>query len=332
METTDNEAYFALNRPGYSRMEIFEALYQPPRKPCLRIIIWNYHLSGANNILIEMLGVVLHIEPQLFQALCADSFSDSVELRPLEAGFVTIGGLLITSGQYKVRDNSLTSYLFITNPNIWKLQDSLMQDVYRYHSSENVETMQNEEGSYVGLDTDVSRPRDRMTRWVKLYMYLLRKTLTEIKAHEDRIDDLAFIATLPVLRMTSLDIRERSRALRAAAHFDRAQYATPFQLYANETSVLYWVRVGLRRWVENAEDAVDQLRRIFRQRHKPEWLQHEAYQQIEREYRHVIAQAHRLETEVRDLIQIHSGGLAPEETKKSIELSNSQIQESRRGK
>ncbi len=52
---------------------------------------------------------------------------------------------------------------------------------------------------------------------------------------------------------------------------------------------------------------------------------------VEDELRQARLEASRLETEIRDFLQLQTGELALQESRKSIELSNSQIEEAKRG-
>ncbi|KAL8802171.1 MAG: hypothetical protein Q9200_006679 [Gallowayella weberi] len=92
------------------------------------------------------------------------------------------------------------------------------------------------------------------------------------------------------------------------------------------------MRQNLRRWVEDTEDDMEHLRRYLRGHQKSAWLEHPVFQMLEAESVQLVAQSRRVECEVRDLLQIQSGVSALEETKKSIELTNLQIQEGRRVK
>ena len=56
-----------------------------------------------------------------------------------------------------------------------------------------------------------------------------------------------------------------------------------------------------------------------------------AYLQIKQERDQIHDEARRLDTEVRDYLQLVVGNLSLEESRKSIELSNQQILEGKRG-
>ena len=56
-----------------------------------------------------------------------------------------------------------------------------------------------------------------------------------------------------------------------------------------------------------------------------------AYLKIKRETSQIHNEARHLDTEVRDYLQLIVGSLSLEESRKSIELSNHQLQEGKRG-
>lgn len=62
-----------------------------------------------------------------------------------------------------------------------------------------------------------------------------------------------------------------------------------------------------------------------------EWLEGNVYLSMIQACKHVIDEARRLESEMRDHLQLQVGNLSLEESRKSIELSNFQVQEGKRG-
>ena len=91
-------------------------------------------------------------------------------------------------------------------------------------------------------------------------------------------------------------------------------------------------RLKLRRTLEEAEDHVSELFRHLGSEVPHDWSKERSYEGIKADWRKLIDDERRLEAEVRDYMQIQVGNLALEESRRSIDLSNSQIQESKSGK
>ena len=91
-------------------------------------------------------------------------------------------------------------------------------------------------------------------------------------------------------------------------------------------------RLELRRRTELSEDVLGQFSRYLGSEGHPDLSSQPSYISLVANLRSLIADARRLDTEVRDFKQIQVGDLALEESRKSIELSNSQIREAKSGK
>lgn len=84
--------------------------------------------------------------------------------------------------------------------------------------------------------------------------------------------------------------------------------------------------------MEDAEDSLDHLRIHITWQKKEEWLKEPIYKIMDQRLGQCCLPARRLEVEARDSLQLEAGLLALQESRKSIEISNHQVQEGRRGK
>ena len=91
-------------------------------------------------------------------------------------------------------------------------------------------------------------------------------------------------------------------------------------------------RLELRRITEVNEDVLGQFSRYLDSEGHSDLTNQPSYVSIVANLRSLIADARRLDAEVRDFKQIQVGDLALEESRKSIELSNAQIREAKSGK
>ena len=91
-------------------------------------------------------------------------------------------------------------------------------------------------------------------------------------------------------------------------------------------------RPTLRRVTEVSEDLLGQFTRYLSSEGHSDLSNQPSYVSVVADLRSLIADARRLEAEVRDFKQIQVGDLALKESHKSIELSNAQIREAKSGK
>ena len=91
-------------------------------------------------------------------------------------------------------------------------------------------------------------------------------------------------------------------------------------------------RLELRRITEVNEDILGQFSRYLGSEGHADLIDQPSYVSIVANLRNLIADARRLDAEIRDFKQIQVGDLALKESQKSIELSNAQIREAKSGK
>ena len=88
----------------------------------------------------------------------------------------------------------------------------------------------------------------------------------------------------------------------------------------------------LRRTLEDAEDNISGIITYLSHKSDPAWPQEPSYISMNADLKRLIEEARRVEAEARDYMQLQAGKLALEESRRSIELSNVQIRESKRGR
>ena len=103
------------------------------------------------------------------------------------------------------------------------------------------------------------------------------------------------------------------------------------QLVNRTSSKLHHERFWLRRSVENSEDDMNHFEKYISAEDANYLPDSSVYLGIKQETDQIHNEARRLDTEVRDYLQLVVGNLSLEESRKSIELSNHQIQEGKRG-
>ena len=127
--------------------------------------------------------------------------------------------------------------------------------------------------------------------------------------------------------MQRSQLRQTSLELQAPIEMNNVNH----QLVDQTSSKLHHERFWLRRSVEGSEDELSHFERYLSAEDANYLSDSSAYLRIKQETDQIHAEARRLDTEVRDYLQLVVGNLSLEESRKSIELSNHQIQEGKRG-
>ena len=139
---------------------------------------------------------------------------------------------------------------------------------------------------------------------------------------------------MPLLQMDCLKIRAQFLRLRQTFLVLQASMSrdnVDHRLVNHTSSKLHQERFWLRRFVEDADDGVVHFE-TYNSAEDANYLpESAAYLHIKQEMGQVKNEARRLDVEVRDYLQLVVGNLSLEESRKSIELSNHQILEGKRG-
>ena len=140
-----------------------------------------------------------------------------------------------------------------------------------------------------------------------------------------------FMASLvPLIKSNTLDLGTyyiRSRKSLTGTFYAGDDESTHSRIYDD----LHFIRGRLRRAVESSEDSVDTLNNYGRCVTKEKCLQNQIYLNVIENWQATIARARRLESEMRDFMQLKIGDLSIVESRKSIHLANLQMQEGKRG-
>ncbi len=316
--------------------QLFDALNDTRASVSLRIVLWHLDIVWDGVDLVNTLGLILCLDPRFLYCVfdnVASLGSDRMKMRPLYAKYVLMGNYLATFGRLEIQD---TAVPFVLLASMSREGEPLRESKMSRHIPRHLRLYQD-----IYLDPDIElenplsyshepitqtenpdRDPDDSTKW---YIAMLRHLLTQTGGDDIKIDSLPLASLFPVLQLSSLEARDLARSIRRAL--------AKVQVTEEEsTELLYMQRNILRRWPEDTEDNMAHLERYIELHHRSEWLEGPIYKMLDRESTQLAANARRLETEVRDFLQIEFVASALKETKKSIELSNLQIQESKRVK
>ena len=158
------------------------------------------------------------------------------------------------------------------------------------------------------------------------YLRVLKMCLDKEEEQADDVTKLILKPLIPLLYLSVFSIRNRCENLRLnyrnhlwnAAKADEDVHGLPCE------------RHELRAVVEESEDDLSYLRRYVCSQISAKRILDKSWRKAEADLIQIHQEAGRLESQVRDYIQLQVGELALQESKKSIELSNQQIEEGKR--
>ena len=169
--------------------------------------------------------------------------------------------------------------------------------------------------------------RSRTPTWYqqkpKAYVHLLSQLLETNSGVVATDNELLLVSMIPLLYVEAAIIRQTSNFLRKV--LSQKDYGSNY-------SMLSPLRFRLRRRLEDSSISRSQFQKYARLRHQIDPVTDDNYRDSQLEWSTAIEDARNLEIEVRDSLQLEVGSLALEESRKSIERSDQQIQEARRGK
>ena len=289
-------------------------LRQPVAKSSVRVVLWT--VGKPDPSLENTLGQALNIEAGFFRAVhdkkarSSDREPERDSSRPLIPPYTEIDDNLITIvTDHELDDQSSVSVVLIAGSH-W-LTD------------------------WVALDTNSLSGHPTTPLWSRIhsinYLPLLHWCLASGNGLTRTITrtSLIFGALLPLVYSSTFSIMYRSNRLRLA--YIELLFTELVDSAQKESAILdlYSQRLSLRREVENSEDDSEQLARYITSQGLTD-LEKDCTS-VQEFYKSVHTSALRLETEVRDYLELQSGRMALKESQKSILLSSLQIEENKRG-
>lgn len=331
---------------------LLHALRHPRHRIRLRVLLWwvdqRYPITPE---LLDVCGLGLKIGPQFFGTLTELSDRWSLDdhrgkgVRPFQPGqsehYTAIGTQLVTIARNYVSVQADTPPVRADSPPVivivgwddrnWKDDDLQLHEYSRQATSDwfldetppfQFRQTINFPDENLRLETESAHSRSRV------YTASLGQLLKRTECATIRDADLLFLSMMPLLHIDTLQMRAKTRSLRrlifsafTSRNSDLAEY-----------SVMKDERFWLRRHIEDSEAAKKSFVKYLRALDGKVLLDGAQYLNLDELWRAALHEARMLETEVRDSMSIEAGQQSLEESKKSIELSNHQIEESRRGK
>lgn len=317
---------------------LLQNLRSPPKNVPARIVLWSISDSRAlSSDLVDALGLGLDVHPSFFETLygiMSDKFSP---LKLIGSEIVVIGDVVAAvTRQYRLEGHAPPVLLIAGNCNFYDLNPDIAfihgrsDHVYRDTAKEMFE-------EEIGGGESLHHWRPDVSASAQSNKYLKLLSKYDLKdCNVDLEDDTMLLsAMLPLLHMETLRLRIQSGILQSAlleveVQTEREHFTSEFdkeRAYVRVEKHRFW----LRRRLQGLEESRNHFVKIVRSQNATTWLESRKWLSQNVNITEVISEARAKEVEAFDYMQLQMGRLSIQESRKSIQLSNQQIDEAKRG-
>ena len=323
---------------------ILQNLRSPLGNVAARIVLWSITGNSYPHMgLIEALGLGLDIHPSFFAAL---QWLQSERGGPKPIGFdnIIIGDSVFTVARKYRRDGRAPPVLIIAGR--FDLDYSMWSNIYELHEPffmmvQNL--MEQEIGTRASLyrpAIDKRPPDDLASVPSNYYLKLLSKYVYKDvykDCNVDSKDDVMLLtAVLPLLHLEILRLRIQCTDIES--NFLSVQFGVEQPTVFTDSekqdnyNLLDKQRFWLRRRLEDLHESRASYVKFALSQGAAGWLKSKTWLSQDGNIKEALANVRIKEAEVRDYMQLQIGNLSILESRKSIQLSNRQMEEARRGK
>ena len=337
-----------------SAAKILLALRQSSPAAEVRIVLWE--ASTLGRAMLNALGLGLRLHPDSFRALLARHCTadylkiiledmplpwreliDGFDERGIAPDVVLLGQYLVTTARHYLSANQNAPPVIM----IFRLDRPSPIKPEKKAENKFIKVLSSQEPA----PPAISNPIKLLPVWMQEYVRLLKLDLEKRRRRSSSVTDLSFRPLSPLQQFYVLKFREECDSIRAeyldfTLSDSKLRYDSELLNQGPRRSgrgkikglrELFDVRYLLRRLVEDSEQQYQQVRMFTRSQNTLETPLDEPSIEIEDQLQQAHLEAHRLETEIRDYLQLQTGELSLQASRKSIELSSSQIEEAKRG-
>lgn len=309
-----------------SGTKILSAIRQPSPAATVRIVLWEVRESVFRGFQpLDALGLGLRIQPRFFKALLADHTrmrpTQTFTERPLESELFAMDQYVVTTARnYLPANPDATPVILIARqgPEKLKFEEDFDEIV-----------------PFQRLPTDEPpKPVIRPSPWMLQYVRLLESDFEKERECTGKFEDILLCSLTPLLHFNLSRIGKENDLMRREylkLILPPEEGETEILDIEERLGELFRMRSSLRRLIEDSEEKSENLQRALRSQMANKVRQNPSFTTTEDDLRRARLLALRWETEVRDYLQLQTGELARQESKKSIDLSNFQIEEAKRG-
>ena len=308
-----------------SASRVVTCLRQPPADVTLQIVLWDSKYSLHKDT-VNAFGPAFKMNPRFWEALYEGR-------RPhFDPRQIKIGGFLATLVRH-YKPDELDAVPIVLIAWYWgemALQEAIAEEICDVYPAQDlvIDSNPSPRGDRVlSLPPVVTHPDGH---GYATYLRILEMCLDK-EEHANDDSKVILKPLIPLLYLSVYSIRKVCKNLRSEYMLFRWKISRAHSEY-DDIHTLADVRIQLRTLVEESEDDLSYLRRYIYSQMSVEILSDKSWRKAEADLIQIHQEAGRLESQVRDYMQLQVGELAWRESEKSIELSNQQIEEGRRVK
>ena len=326
--------------------EISRALCHPPPSTRAQIVLWPIDRYGHDiKDFLDILGVGLQLDPCFFEAFRYrkdDDLYDQHFRSKKSLSISSIGTSVFVARSFVLAQDNPVPVVLIAGP----MYKNVNEFIGQFSFKEGAAVCHTIYDLVQAAPLYVHYKCDGIPSLANAYIRALSSLLKSTRDSVPNSSDTLSACVIPLLqieiaiykgefeRLKSYCEKVKQRTLRG--------YDYEFRKWGNmivgtqelsdgeAIELLYGYRAKLRSWVEYFENGNGALMGLLTSLYGPSFTEGVFYPQMKEARISIIEEARRLEAEIRDHLQLQGSQLALEESKKSIELSNRQIDESKR--
>lgn len=323
--------------------QLLHNLRSPPENVPSRIVLWSvpstYHPYTG---IMDALGLGLKINPPFFETLFSIWYRRSSSFRPNESDHVKIGDSVATVARnYRSAGDAPPVLLVASLSDLTEHFGNAGREREKSYYGMVDEVLKGEISGRVSLHRsaiDRRSPNITISMQSNKSLNILSRSAQQDHNTEAGVNALPWIAMLPLLNLEIVGLRVRCRILQsvlleAQVHSDAMNPERYSYDEKNKNhNILDQQRFGLRRRLEDLEESRNGFVKYMRLHGPAKWLKGKTWLNHYKDIREAISEARALDAEVRDCMQLQIRNLSIMESRKSIQLSNQQMDEAKRGK
>lgn len=337
----DSPATFSFRCRTSSASNTLANLRHPPAQSSVQVLLWS--ISQTDPEMVSALGLGLRLNLPYFEAVYEKVIHPqqrrrsegifSLEhpnishgyWRPFAPTYLEVDGKIMTISGHRSPNQICSVPVVLIAGSDWKIERV---------SEEIGDVLPIPDGAVDTTSHEIPEP----PQWrqcddeVRDYARLLQWCLPRGDESAGSSATLMFDALILLLYRSALRINAQC----SQARFTYLELLDPFASRADKLwyknillSELYQQRLSLRRAIEDSEGDTTEFLTYIELHAMEEWLP--SFTQLSKRVKGGRDAAYRLEVEIRDYLQIQAGEMGLQESRKSIQLSSIQIEESKRG-
>ena len=333
--------------PATRPTQLLQCLQSPPEDIPARVVLWSILDPGfPSAAMIDALGLGLKIDPPFFETVLStvglvfrwrSSRLKDPSIGDSKSRYLKVGDSLATVARNYRSEGSVPPVLLVVeaviNPKdrikkVRKMAYDLVKDIWNEGSGGSL--------SFHRSPVDKPAPSSLASMSSSQYLSLLDMYFQRIPVINVEEDVLLLVPLVPLLHLEVLRLRASCEIVQNALL--QVQIGVEEVLEDSKSSMreiydeLDIQRFWLRRRLETLEESRKRFLKFVPLEDAAKWLQSNTYLKEDEEIKETVADARAIDAEARDYMQLQIGNLSILESRKSIQLSNQQIKEAKRGK